>query len=383
MKRVSLLIDTWAGSSSEFVAGIGNYIRLNRNWIVQRREAQAENWDRILAFRPDGIIAEVQNPQMVTLLEEMAVPTINLHGRFRTGRFPLVTFDQRKAGRLLVDHLFAKGHRNLALIADLNFAPNQGLFEEAKRLAHQRGLPLSILNLADLHAVRYAERNARLREWIRRLDLPVGIITCRAEDAERIAQRCHQLELDIPQKVSIVTLDNDQIAASLAYPEFTTVDIPWATIGFESAKRLDQLMESKRPSRAEAKAIAVDPLGITQRRSSEAIAVSDAKLAHAVAFIRENNGRSLSVDEVARTAGISRRSLEKRFAELLGHSPFEEIRQQQLARVKQLLLNSEESIEQILPSTAFATTSHLSNAFHKAFGLAPGQFRRRFKQGSS
>jgi transcriptional regulator GlxA family with amidase domain len=54
-----------------------------------------------------------------------------------------------------------------------------------------------------------------------------------------------------------------------------------------------------------------------------------------------------------------------------------------LARVKQLLLNSEESIEQILPSTAFATTSQLSNAFRKAFALSPGQFQRRFKQGSS
>lgn len=381
MKRATLLLEPWAGASSEIVAGIGDFLRLHRNWVVQRRDASPDNWDRVLAFRPDGVIASVQNQQMEEQLLAMKVPVVNVYGYFPTGTFPRVVFDAPAAGRMFTDHLYGQGHRNIAVVGGLGIANIQGIHAKVRERANALSVPLHLFNLSNLGKFPYAERSARLREWMRTLDLPVGIITGFAEDAENVAQRCHQLGLDIPEKVSIVTLNDDQIAASLAYPEFTTVDIPWRLMGFAAARMLDRKMEGREQPRQKNADACIEPSGLSLRRSSDAIAVADPDLAKAVAFIRENSARVVSVTEVASAAGISRRLLERRFASAIGHSPFEEIRQQQLARVKTLLLHSEQSIEEMIPHTAFASASHLSNAFKKAFGLSPGQFRRKFRQG--
>ena len=57
----------------------------------------------------------------------------------------------------------------------------------------------------------------------------------------------------------------------------------------------------------------------------------------------------------------------------------EEIRRQRFARVKLLLETTDRTISEIAATTGYCTSSHLTNAFKKAFALTPKAWRSRQK----
>lgn len=70
----------------------------------------------------------------------------------------------------------------------------------------------------------------------------------------------------------------------------------------------------------------VSPRGVVVRRSSDVIAVDDAHVAAALRFIREQAAcERLDVAAVAQHVDLSRRSLERRFGEVLGRTPAQQI----------------------------------------------------------
>ena len=72
------------------------------------------------------------------------------------------------------------------------------------------------------------------------------------------------------------------------------------------------------------------PEGVDARLSTDTLAVTDPYVATAIRFIRESVRSPIQVADVAREAGISRRALERRFAEVVGHSPAHAIQESRL-----------------------------------------------------
>lgn len=195
----------------------------------------------------------------------------------------------------------------------------------------------------------------------------------------RLAFRRHRRRPRSPGRSPRPLLRGEHLEHGPAYPEFTTVDIPWRLFGYKAAQTLEACLEGTM-DHPQPRELNIPPAGLTVRRSTDALVVKDPNVTRALAFIRENSHRPLTIPDVAAACGLYRRVLEKRFADLLGFSPFEEIRRQQLERLKTLLLNSDQTIEEIVPQTAFASPSHLSTAFRQGVGLSPRDFRRQFKR---
>jgi LacI family transcriptional regulator len=78
----------------------------------------------------------------------------------------------------------------------------------------------------------------------------------------------------------------------------------------------------------------------TSRQSTETLAIRDADLAAALAFIRSHAAEPIDVGDVLRAVPVSRRLLERRFQHVLGRTPGKEIRRVRIERVKQLLTES-------------------------------------------
>jgi LacI family transcriptional regulator len=73
---------------------------------------------------------------------------------------------------------------------------------------------------------------------------------------------------------------------------------------------------------------------------------------------------------------LSRRTLERRFAALLGRSPRDEIARVQLGHVKQLLTMTNYPLSKIAQLAGFRYVESMCVLFKKATGLTPGQYRR-------
>ena len=71
----------------------------------------------------------------------------------------------------------------------------------------------------------------------------------------------------------------------------------------------------------------------------------------------------------------SRTLLESRFKKLIGRTPHEEILRVRLNRVKQLLTDTDLSLEQIAERAGFPHVEYVSVAFRREVGMPPSQFR--------
>ena len=143
-------------------------------------------------------------------------------------------------------------------------------------------------------------------------------------------------------------------------------------VGYTAASTLDRLMNG---GKARAAAVAVPPLSIVQRRSSEASAVEDPVVREAFRYIHERVTNGLNVDDVIREMEVSRRTLEKKFRDYLGMSPATVIRRARLMVVKRLLRETTFTMSQIAARSGFSHPEVLVRAFKRDTGLTPTQFR--------
>ena len=125
--------------------------------------------------------------------------------------------------------------------------------------------------------------------------------------------------------------------------------------------------------------VLLQPGGITVRQSTDTLAVSDPQVASALRYIRENACQGIEVDLVARYAGLNRRYLERRFRAYIQRSPFQEIRRVQMERVKDLLVQTDLTIDAIADQTGFGGRTRLTVEFSKHAGVSPGAFRKEFR----
>ena len=109
------------------------------------------------------------------------------------------------------------------------------------------------------------------------------------------------------------------------------------------------------------------------------MAVADVDTAAALHYIREHACDGIDVDDVLAHVPVSRRTLERRFATLLGHSPRDMIAGAQLEQVKRLLSMTDYQLAKIAQLTGFHYVESMCVLFKRITGQTPGQYRRELR----
>ena len=119
----------------------------------------------------------------------------------------------------------------------------------------------------------------------------------------------------------------------------------------------------------------VPPAGVTRRQSSEMLAVADAGVAAAIAFLRGNVARPLHVADVARASGLSLSTLKARFKTVVGRPVHAELQRLRIDQARRLLATTELPIKQVAALVGFHDISHFTTAFRRLTGMPPGRYR--------
>ncbi len=104
----------------------------------------------------------------------------------------------------------------------------------------------------------------------------------------------------MPEDVALLGIDNDELECLLARPPLSSVVNPAEKIGFEAAHMLDQLMSGQQPRRT---TLFVPPPHVVTRQSTDIVAVADADVSAAVAFIAAHATENIGAAEVVERAG--------------------------------------------------------------------------------
>lgn len=90
----------------------------------------------------------------------------------------------------------------------------------------------------------------------------------------------------------------------------------------------------------------------------------------------------LTIDAMAREAGMSRRTFLRRFQEHAGVPPRAWIVRERLRRARVLLETTENPVESVAFACGFGTAATLRHHFRQAIGTSPQAYRRRFRLAS-
>jgi len=103
-----------------------------------------------------------------------------------------------------------------------------------------------------------------------------------------------------------------------------------------------------------------------------------ASLAEARAWALARLDRPISLDDLAREARISVRTLNRRFTAETGMTPFQWLLQQRLQRARELLEATEFSVDQVARRSGFGTAESLRQHLTRHLGLTPRAYRDNF-----
>lgn len=329
-----------------------------------------KNWDG------DGIIARVENAEILTLLESLGIPVVDVSAGLEHPNFPQVVTDSREVVELAVDHFESLGFRHFAFCGDDAF--------HWSRLRQKHFLDTLAAKGVECFArsdrVNRPETEIRnLGKWLTELPKPVGVLACYDVRGQQVMEACRESGLKVPDEVAVMGVHNDEILCELCDPPMSSVIPDAKRAGYEAAAFLKELMDTGRLIQGEYATKPVRPLGIATRQSTDIVAVSDPKIARALAFIKVNACRGIGVSEVLDEVPMARTQLERNFRKLIGRSPREEIERVRMLRVQELLLHSSLPISAIAEDAGYEYPEYLTVAFKRRFKTTPRAFRTERK----
>lgn len=98
-------------------------------------------------------------------------------------------------------------------------------------------------------------------------------------------------------------------------------------------------------------------------------------------FIDTRLDEPLPVERLAKTAGVSKRTLLRLFKDVFGTSPGAYVRSMRIARAKALLSSTNHKLSVVAENCGFHDASHLAKIFNHHVGFSPGKIRKDSRGG--
>ena len=239
-------------------------------------------------------------------------------------------------------------------------------FQSALKL---NGLPLSRFE----KTLSEHERTKALREWIAALPRPCGVMAANDIVAEEVLAVCSNIGLHVPEDVTVVGFDNDELICEQATPPISSVCPDFERSGHLCAELLDAQL---RNPRVKPKRLTYGIVGLIRRNSSIPTNKSDHRVMTAVKTIRARACDGLSASDIVAAMGCSTRLAEMRFREVTGKTIRDAITDIRMERVTVLLKSGVMPIGAIAKASGYGTDAALRIAFRKRFGKSMRDWRK-------
>ena len=376
MKKVLIMIDTSRATGRELLLGVEQYISAFTNWQintlspdylpneVKTRQAKIEfdKFDGLFVCQTVNIapILKVQIPKVIHYTPKEIIPKVSL-----------IKTNSARIGVMAAEYFTSLGFKNFAYCGFKNIAWSN------ERL-HSYEQSLNTLGFDKVHSyINTPSRNShadrqRLTNWLKELPKPAAILACNDDRAVYLLEACRTCNINVPEDIAILGVDNDELVCNLSSPPLSSVALNFKNAGFQAARHLDRLMAKK----AKDISIDVNPTEIIMRKSTDIFAITDKDVVAALVYIKNNYLKPIQVSDVIKATTICRRELEYRFRHELNITIKEQIEKLRIENIKRMLINSREPIYIIANSLEFIDPEHFSRYFRNQTGTSPSKFRQ-------
>ncbi len=375
-------------------------VMLDLQWLYKRHAsifigtqqyANEHGWDTVVdefvhntlptrrgrAVPYDGIIARVNRP-LALRAAGLGVPVVNVWPSSPARHLvPGVFPDSAQTGRLIAEHLMARGFRTFATLSSPQNIDNLSEVNEFARLVGEAGFPCDSAQIPQNPWQDLAHWKKTIRQtdlWMDGWKPPVGVYVNGESEGRIVVQACRQRGWRVPADVAIIAGKNEETLCEYLRPTLSSIEIGYDRIGYEAASLLDHLMDGAPPPE---RPILLPPLGLVVRESTDFFAVENKLVASALAYISANSHRSIGPDDVARVVGAETRTLHNHFHKVLDRTVAAEIRRVRIERAKRELASSKRRLSDIARNSGFGDEKRLYENFRRELGITPSEYRKQ------
>jgi LacI family transcriptional regulator len=324
--RIALLFNANKIFDYEVIAGIAAHFGSTRaGWDIFVEEDFRLRLAGIEQWQGDGIIANFDDPAVAAALSRCSVPVVAVGGSYADpanypAGVPYVATDNVRLIELARQHLIDVGLRRFAMFSVPAAGENRWAQEREhafRSLMQGDGLEAQIFRGCETSAHSWDEAVQGQVDWLRSLPKPVGIIAVTDARARQLIQACIIANIEVPEQVAILGIDNDPLVRRLTRIPLSSVIQGAQDMGRAAARLIEQMLHGGHPPDTP---IVVPPAGIKVHASSHYQLIKHPNVLRARHFIRQYACQGIKTEQVARYVGVSRSSLDAEFRQELGCS---------------------------------------------------------------
>jgi LacI family transcriptional regulator len=311
-------------------------------------------------------------------IHKLNIPIIVQNYKDRYKNISNLTGDYIKTGVMAAEYFLKKGFKDFAYYSFTDTVWMRERGEGYKQTVLENGG--NIYMFSSQQRIEEEEWSFNVKivgTWLLNLPKPIAIFACDDHHALQITEVCKMYNIDIPNEVAILGVDNDELLCSISDPTLSSIELDVQNGGYEVGKLLHLFINKKVEPPVD---VIIKPIRIVERKSTLKYAVNNKYIEILLNYINENYVYPLSVDELVRIVPYSRRVLERRFKDETGITIYQYIQQVRIDKFAELLIASNLSLVDAATNAGFDDYKNVSRVFSKVKGMSPFQFRKKYKR---
>ena len=390
LPRVIAVVSMQSNFGPSVLRGVFAHISASGEWnlsIVRTpKEFTEESVRQAIAHKVSGFIfAFNDEPSALRAVAKSKIPFVTIETYssaldLRMNGAVHVRIDNAAIGRDAARSFISQGrHASFGYV----LPPQKHIWaqQRGEGFAHevlQRDRPMSIFS-SDARDYSIAWRG-ELAKWLSQLVKPAAVLAADDATALEVLQTCKTVHLAIPNEISVMGIDDEELVCEAASPPLTSLRPDFVRAGETAAAALERMMHTRVLSNATDIVVVRGENEIIRRASTVAESSAGTLVQRALAFIERNAIHGIGVKDVQAYLRVSRPLMDLRFRQVKGESVLTCIMAARLKELKRLLRETDDSIESITRRLGWDSPNYPKNLFKKRFGMSMRNYRAQNTQ---
>lgn len=377
MIRILLLIDYSSEFDRKLLRGLVRYSKENGPWLFYRMSSYYADllgkdglleWAR--TWQADAIIGQWKRDD-VNFLKELEIPVVLQNYHHRSTIFSNLTGDYEGTGAMAANFFIKKMYNNFAF-----FGINGLVWSDERREGFKKEVEKHSGDLYYMEFDIYSTVNrTAVSDWLKALPKPVALFCCDDAHALFISETCKINGIQIPEEISLLGVDNDDLMCSISDPPISSIVLDVEEGGYMIGKKIHSRITGELTENFN---VVIEPTRIELRQSTERININDSNVLRVITYIENNFSKDIRIDSILDDVPLSRRSLEVRFKRETGTTIYQYILRCRCEHLAYMLVTTNRPIIDIAYDAGFTDYNNIARVFKKIYGCSPVEYRSKF-----
>jgi LacI family transcriptional regulator len=305
------------------------------------------------------------------------VPAVSTSADWTDPRIPLVHCNHGSLAKIAAKHLASMDCRSFLFVGYDHSIGSTSRGEEFRKTLSARDKK-TVLHTGQIRYNGSSEDEElalgdhKLVGSLEKMVKPLGVWCLNDATASAISLLCKRLQIEVPNQVKILGVDDTSITR-MQLPMLSSIHTPGEEIGYKAASIVMDLLLGRKV----AKVTDVPESKLVIRESTMPFLRSWGEIEDVIEYIARHACEGISVEELPKILGVSRRTFQDTFFAQTGRTPLQEIHRVRLERAKTLLKETQISISRIASMVGFQEMAAFGKFFRNQTGLTPREYREQ------